>query len=70
MAASITRHGRHIRPDQQIKALIEVIDAIQKGDNMQYEILGGSFPAVKCTLAKGEVMKCEGGSMSWMDRGL
>ncbi|MDO4869797.1 MAG: TIGR00266 family protein [Bacillota bacterium] len=37
---------------------------------MQYEIVGGSFPAVKCTLAKGEVMKCEGGSMSWMDSGI
>jgi len=37
---------------------------------MNYEIIGGSFPAVKCVLQKGEVMKCEGGSMSWMDRGL
>lgn len=37
---------------------------------MQYEIIGGSFPAVKCHLAKGEVMKCEGGSMSWMDGGM
>lgn len=37
---------------------------------MQYEIVGGSFPAVKCKLAQGEVMKCEGGSMSWMDAGI
>ena len=37
---------------------------------MNYEIIGCSFPAVKCTLAKGEVMKCEGGAMSWMDRGI
>ena len=31
---------------------------------MQYEIIGEAFPAVKCMLAKGEAMKCEGGSMS------
>ena len=37
---------------------------------MNYEIIGGAFPAVKCVLQKGEAMKCEGGSMSWMDRGL
>jgi len=37
---------------------------------MQYEIIGEAFPAVKCMLAKGEAMKCEGGSMSWMDRGI
>lgn len=37
---------------------------------MQYEIVGGSFPAVKCKLSRGEVMKCEGGSMSWMDAGI
>ena len=36
---------------------------------MKYEVVGGSFPAVKCTLTKGEAVKCEGGSMSWMDRG-
>ncbi len=36
---------------------------------MEYQIIGGSFPAVKCMLQKGEAMKCEGGSMSWMDRG-
>lgn len=37
---------------------------------MNYEIVGNAFPAVKCHLTQGEVMKCEGGSMSWMDRGL
>ena len=37
---------------------------------MQYEIIGEAFPAVRCMLAKGEAMKCEGGSMSWMDRGI
>ena len=37
---------------------------------MNYDIIGGAFPAVKCMLQKGEAMKCEGGSMSWMDRGL
>ena len=36
---------------------------------MKYEIVGDAFPAVKCHLSKGEVMKCEGGAMSWMDRG-
>ena len=37
---------------------------------MNYEIIGGSFPAVKCSLDRGEAMKCEGGSMSWMDGGI
>ena len=37
---------------------------------MKYEIIGDAFPAVKCHLEKGEVMKCEGGSMAWMDRGI
>ena len=37
---------------------------------MEYKIVGNSFPAVKCTLAKGESIKCEGGAMSWMDRGI
>ena len=34
---------------------------------MQYEIIGGSFPAVVCTLQAGEQMKTEKGSMVWMD---
>ena len=33
---------------------------------MNYEIIGEAFPAVKCHLEQGEVMKCEGGGMSWM----
>jgi len=33
---------------------------------MQYEIIGGSFPAVACRLADGEAMKTEKGSMIWM----
>ncbi len=37
---------------------------------MNYEIIGDAFPAVRCMLSKGEVLKCEGGSMSWMDRGI
>lgn len=37
---------------------------------MKYEIIGEAFPAVKCMLEKGETVKCEGGSMSWMDRGI
>ncbi len=37
---------------------------------MKYEVIGGAFPAVKCTLEKGEAVKCEGGSMSWMDSGI
>lgn len=41
----------------------------ERGCSMNYEIVGGAFPAVKCTLQKGESVKCEGGSMSWMDRG-
>ncbi|MDO4502398.1 MAG: TIGR00266 family protein [Coriobacteriia bacterium] len=34
---------------------------------MQYEIIGGSFPAVVCHLQGGEAMKNESGSMIWMD---
>lgn len=37
---------------------------------MKYEIIGDAFPAVRCFLTQGETVKCEGGSMSWMDRGL
>lgn len=37
---------------------------------MDYEIIGGAFPGVRCVLNKGEAVKCEGGAMSWMDRGL
>ena len=37
---------------------------------MRYELIGDAFPAVKCQLENGETMKCEGGSMSWMDRGI
>ena len=33
---------------------------------MQYEIKGGQFPVVICTLADGESMITEGGSMVWM----
>ncbi len=34
---------------------------------MQYEIVGSPFPAVVCTLQRGEQMKTEKGSMIWMD---
>ena len=33
---------------------------------MQYNIIGGTFPVVTCTLADGESMITEGGSMVWM----
>ena len=33
---------------------------------MQYEIKGGDFPVVICTLENGETMITEKGSMSWM----
>ena len=33
---------------------------------MEYEIRGGSFPIVICTLQKGETMKNETGAMSFM----
>ena len=33
---------------------------------MKYEIKGGSFPAVICTVEPGETMITEGGGMSWM----
>lgn len=34
---------------------------------MQYEIIGGAFPAVVCHLQAGEAMRTERGSMIWMD---
>jgi len=37
---------------------------------MQYEIIGGNLPAVVISLEAGEQVKCESGSMSWMDRGI
>lgn len=33
---------------------------------MKYEIQGGSFPAVVCTLQQNETLITEGGGMSWM----
>jgi len=33
---------------------------------MKYEIIGGAFPVVICTLSRGEQMITEKGSMSWM----
>ncbi len=37
---------------------------------MEYEIIGGSFPMVVCTLQKGETMKNETGAMSFMTSGM
>ena len=37
---------------------------------MEYEITGGSFPVVICTLQKGEVMKNETGAMAFMTSGM
>ena len=34
---------------------------------MRYEIKGGSFPIVECTLNNGESMITQSGSMCWMD---
>jgi uncharacterized protein (TIGR00266 family) len=34
---------------------------------MEYEVLGGSFPVVECTLKAGEAMITQSGSMAWMD---
>lgn len=34
---------------------------------MEYEIIGGSFPIVECTLRQGESMITQSGSMAWMD---
>ena len=36
-------------------------------NNMEYEIIGGSFPIVECTLKSGEAMITQSGSMAWMD---
>lgn len=33
---------------------------------MKYEIKGGNFPVVTCTLSSGEQMITEKGSMVWM----
>ena len=37
---------------------------------MEYEIKGGAFPIVICTLQKGETMKNETGAMSFMTSGM
>lgn len=37
---------------------------------MEYEIAGGSFPIVICTLQKGETMKDESGAMAFMTSGV
>ena len=34
---------------------------------MKYEIKGGSFPIVECTLDSGQSMITQSGSMCWMD---
>ena len=34
---------------------------------MEYEILGGNFPVVECTLKSGESMITQSGSMAYMD---
>ena len=34
---------------------------------MEYEIIGGSFPVVECTLKAGEAMITQSGSMAYMD---
>ena len=34
---------------------------------MEYQIIGGSFPIVECTLKAGEAMITQSGSMAWMD---
>ena len=34
---------------------------------MEYEIIGGSFPIVECTLKAGEAMITQSGSMAWME---
>lgn len=37
---------------------------------MEYEILGGSFPVVECTLKAGESMITQSGSMAWRDQSI
>ena len=37
---------------------------------MEYKIVGDNLPAVVITLAPGETIQCESGSMSWMDSGI
>ena len=37
---------------------------------MEYEIVGGAFPLVKCKLNKGERMKDESGAMAYMTPGI
>lgn len=37
---------------------------------MDYEIIGGSFPVVECTLKNGESMITQSGSMAWMDQSI
>ena len=37
---------------------------------MEYEIMGGSFPVVECTLKAGEAMITQSGSMAWRDQSI
>ncbi len=37
---------------------------------MDYEVIGGSFPMVVCTLHEGETIKNQTGSMSFMTDGI
>ncbi len=34
---------------------------------MEYQIKGGNFPVVVCSLQAGETMRCQSGAMTWMD---
>ena len=37
---------------------------------MQYNIIGGSFPAALCKMNKGDEILCQNGAMIWMDSGI
>ncbi len=34
---------------------------------MEYQVKGGNFPVVVCSLQAGEAMRCQSGAMTWMD---
>ena len=34
---------------------------------MQYQVKGGNFPVLICSLNQGEAMLCQSGAMTWMD---
>lgn len=51
-----------------VNSAVEEVKPVKKKD-LVYEIQGGQFPVVVCSLSAGEQMSCPPGSMLWMSSG-